>query len=217
MSVEQFKKSILAACELYQQEVKAKSKAIHPIRLKDLNLFQTLLKQIDDKPLLELKIKEHLSLMSTKGRVWSLYLLSTGHSRLKELVEKILIYYNADTEFEYLKQSIAFYESELAKRDIEHKEHIATIQNDYERLLNLKNTQCQQEIEHLKQQIDFLLEENLTLKDMLAKQSNIIKTQLEQIMTLSLTEAEIKVSDQDKISLTKEVGALEQASVFNLS
>ena len=93
MNVEKFKKSIMAACELYQQEIKSKSKEIHPKRLKDLNIFQVLVKQINDKPLLELKIKEHLDLMTTKGKVWSLYMLSTGDSRLKQLVEKILTYY----------------------------------------------------------------------------------------------------------------------------
>lgn len=217
MSIEQFKKSILAACELYQQEIKSKSKEVHPMRLKDLDIFQTLLKQINDKPLLELKIKEHLTLMSTKGRIWSLYLLSTGDSRLKQLVEKILIYYDADTEYDHLKQSIAYYESELAKRDIEHKDHIASIQHDYEVLLNLKDTQYQQEIDHLKQHIEFLVEENLTLKEMLAKQSNIIKAQLEQILTLSLNAADVKVVEQDKTMLAKEVMGLEQASVFNMA
>lgn len=181
-----------------------------------MKTFQSLLKEINDKPLLELKIREYLMLMTTRGRIWSLYMLSTGNSRLKYLVEKILDYYNADTEYDYLRQSLSYYESELEKRDIQYRDHIASMQRDHETLLNIKDSQYQKEIEHLKHHIEFLLDENTTLKEMLAKQSCVIKTQLEQIISLSLTENDLKKIHDNKVCLSDELEGLKSASVFSV-
>lgn len=215
MSIDQYKKSIMAACDLYKQEIKKKSKTIHPIRLKDLNIFYDLLHHIDEKNLLNLKMKEHLIQMTTRGRIWTLYILSTGDSRLKHLIESTIDYYDADNEYEFLKKSLQYYELELQKRDVMHQKTIKAMHKDHERLLELKEKQYEHEVKHLKTHIEFLVDENSTLKEMLAKQSNIIKKQLDQIMTLELSETEIKCMDQDKSTLISEMDGLNKASVFH--
>lgn len=217
MSIEQYKKSVLAACELYQQEIKSKSKIIHPVRLKDLNIFQDLIRQINNQPLLELKIKEHLLSMTTRGRFWTLYILAIGDSRLKQLVEVTLNHFSSESETEYLKKSLQYYETELEKRDLRHKKDIESLQNDHTLLLNMKDKQYNDEINYLKQHITSLLEENLTLKEMIAKQSEIIKQQLDQILNLSLSEKDTKNLAIDKAVLSKEITSLKESSVFQNS
>lgn len=214
MSVEQYKKSIIAACELYQKELSQQSKSIHPARIKDLNIFYELMQQIDEKVLLNLKLKEYMAQMSTRGRIWSLYMLSTGDSRLKHLINEIITFYDSDHEYEYLRKSISSYESELEKKDLIHKQMIESIEKDHTLLMDLKEKQHQSEIERLKNQIDFLLEENTTLKEMLHKQSNIIKRQLEQMMAYQLTSSEVKVMSAEQALLASEVAALKGASIF---
>lgn len=214
MGIEQYKKSIVAACELYQKEISQQAKSIHPARMKDLNVFYELMQQIDEKVLLNLKLKEYLAQMSTRGRIWSLYMLSTGDSRLKYLINEIITFYDSDHEYEYLRKSLSSYESELEKKDLIHKQMIKSIEKDHTLLMDLKEKQHQSEIERLKKQIDFLLEENTTLKEMLAKQSNIIKGQLEQMMSYQLSCSEIKVMAADQALLASEVAALNSVSIF---
>lgn len=213
--IAQYKKSIIAACDLYKKEVKNKHSSLHPERVKDLTIFQELIMNINDKPLLDLKLKEHLSQMSTRGRIWTLYLFSSDQSRLKSLIQSILDYYESEIETEHLKKTIQFYEAELDKRASIHTEQLREMQKDHEILISVQEKSYQEQIDHLKSHIDLLMNENISLKAMIEKQSEIIKNQFSQLVEISMTQIDKRNMSANKDALKEELNVIKQVSVFH--
>lgn len=214
MEIEQYKRSILAACDLYQSEVKKASKQIHPARIKDIIAFQELVKAIEDKPLLDLKLNEHLTKMTTRGKIWTLYLFSTGNSRLKLLVSSILSYYHEHDEVMFLKKTIMHYEVELEKRQKQYDIDVKKLLDGRDHALASQKKDYEACIGRLQSQIEFLVQENSSLKQMVQQQTNIIHEQLDQIMSLTINESDEQQIKGAQVKISEEYQEMKAFSVF---
>lgn len=215
MDLTAYKQGLQRACALYRDEIKDQHKSIHPVRLHDLSVFETLIAHMDEPVLLNLKLVEHLDQMSTRGQIWTLYLLSHGHSRLRNLIKEVMNYYADHDQINGLKKVIQHQEQTLARCHQHYDKLIERIQAEKAQALHTQQQAHDQLVAQLKDQIDFLMDENKALKSMLAKQNQIIQTQLDQILNLQLSTEEQIDLDEAHAALKSDFEHVQAASVFN--
>lgn len=216
MDLTVYKQGLQRACALYRDEIKSQHKCIHPARLQDLNVFETLITHMDEPALLNLKLIEHLEQMSTRGRIWTLYLLSHGHSRLRQLIKEVMDYYGDHEQINGLKKIIQHQEQALARCHQHYDKVIERIQAEKNQALLTQQQANDQLVGQLKAQIHFLMDENKALKNMLAKQNEIIQAQLDQILNLHLSTQEQLALDGAQETLKAEFEHVQTASVFSV-